>query len=305
MQPAIVERASAVEVRRSVEEIYELPPLPETARRLLALRRNADASAADLARLVELDPALAAHLVRYAASPQFAYQGKIRSIRDAIARVLGYELAMSVALGLAAGKSLQNPAEGAFGLHAFWRRAVYSAAFSQALARAMPSAIRPAPGLAYLAGLLHDFGFMLLGHLYPPEFALLNKMVAAHPATPITQIERSLLAMGGAQRLLGLGHARVGAWLMESWGMQPELVAALEQHHNPAYSGEHAAYPNLVLLADHLLLRAGLGCGGEAELPLQVLARLQLEEQVMLEVWERTMDGCEGLDAIARELTSC
>lgn len=59
--------------------------------------------------MVETDPALAAQVVSWAASPYYASPGKIRSVEDAIVRVLGFDLVINLALGLALGKTLSLP----------------------------------------------------------------------------------------------------------------------------------------------------------------------------------------------------
>lgn len=79
MQQASQQPTLAGEIRRRIEQVYELPPMPEMARRILQLRGNPDASVADLAAIIEFDPSLAAQVVRYAASPFYAYRGKINS----------------------------------------------------------------------------------------------------------------------------------------------------------------------------------------------------------------------------------
>ena len=227
----------ASDLRRRIEQIYQLPPMPEMAQRILALRNDPDASIADLAAIVEMDPSLAAQVVRHATSPFYGYRGKIRSIHDAITRVLGFDLVMNMALGLAMGRSFRNPKDGPLGLRAFWRHAVYSACLAQALAREVPEDRRPEPGLAYLAGLLHNFGFLLLGHLFPPEFKLLNRLVAANPDKPVSALEKCVLGMGQAQDVLDMGHAGIGAWLMQAWQMPEEIVVTLREHHDPEYRG--------------------------------------------------------------------
>lgn len=304
MQQASEQPIFAGEVRRRIEAVYELPPMPEMARRVLRLRGNPDASIADLAGIVELDPSLAAQVVRYAASPFYAYHGKIGSIHDAITRVLGFDMVMNMALGLATGKSFRNPSEGPLGLRAFWRHAVHTATLVQALARRMPSATRPQPGMVYLAGLLHNFGFLLLGHLFPPEFKLLNKLVAAHPESPVTALEKCVLGMGQAQNLLEMGHAQVGAWLMQSWQMPAEIVVTLLEHHNPAYTGDYAIFPHLVMVADHALKRHGIGDAPDDSLPPMSLDVVGLGEEAVREVTAQLFEDDASLDTMAYQLAT-
>lgn len=304
MQHASQQPTLAGEVRRRIEQVYELPPMPEMARRILQLRSNPDASVADLAAIIELDPSLAAQVVRYAASPFYAYRGKINSIQDAITRVLGFDLVMSMALGLATGRSFHNPIDGPLGLHAFWRHAVYTAALVQALAKRMPPQTRPQPGMVYLAGLLHNFGFLLLGHLFPPEFKLLNKLVAAHPESPVTALEKCVLGMGQAQNILEMGHAQIGAWLMCSWRMPDEIIVTLQEHHNPDYRGEHAVLPHLVMIADHVLKGLEIGDAPDVDLPLQSLELVGLPEDTVRALAEQLFEDCSSLDMMARHLAT-
>lgn len=292
----------AGEIRRKIERVYELPPMPEMARQVLELRQNPDADIADLAEIVELDPSLAAQVVRYASSPFYGYRGKINSIHDAITRVLGFDLVMNMALGLATGKSFSNLCDGPLGLKAFWRHAVYSAALAQAIVRKMPREKRPEMGMAYLAGLLHNFGFLLLGHLFPPEFKLLNKLVIAHPDSPVTALEKCVLGMGQAQEVLEMGHAQMGAWLMQSWKMPDEIVVTVREHHNPDYAGDHAVYAHLVLLTDHLLKRHGIGDAADGELPAASLNRVGVGEEQLAELTEDLIDNSGDLDSMARNL---
>ena len=168
----------------------------------------------------------------------------------------------------------------------------------------MPPRKRPRLGLAYLSALLHNFGFLLLGHLFRPEFEMLNRLVAVNPATPVVAMERQVLGLGEARQVIGMGHARLGAWLMKRWEMPEELVTALAEHHNEDYDGAHASYVGLVLLADRLLRRIDLGDGDGQQLPVQVLERLGLYEEVVDEVFNSVLAGREGLDAMAQQLAA-
>lgn len=279
-----------------IDEIYELPLMPGHARELLLLRNRPEAHVDELARVVERDPSLAAQVMKYARSPLFGYAGRLDSIEDAIARVLGFDMVLNLALGLAALKPFRIAPDGPLGLKAFWRHAALSAGLTQQLAKSLPLQERPVPGLLYLAGLLHNFGYLVLGQLFQPEFYLLNRMVAANPETPVTVLEQRVLCRGQAREVMCAGHAEVGAWLMERWQLPAPVVAAVRHHHNVAFDGEHARYVHLVLLADRLLKSYGLGDGDSAELPLDVLQRVGLEADALLEITAEFMGQCGGWD---------
>ena len=108
-----VQAFTARRIQQRLEQTIEIPPLPQTAQKIIKLRVDPNASVDDITGLVETDPALAAQVVSWAASPYYAAPGKIRSVEDAIVRVLGFDLVINLALGLAPGKSLslaQGPA---------------------------------------------------------------------------------------------------------------------------------------------------------------------------------------------------
>ncbi len=283
----------ALEIKRRIERVGALPALPEMASKIMQLSANPNARADDLAKLVEMDPALAAQVMRYASSSFFGYQGRVDSVRVAIARVLGYEMVMNLALGLAAAKPFKIPQHGPLGLSAFWRHATYSAALMQALGKAMPEPLRPRAGLSYLAGLLHNIGHLLMGGLFKQEFLQLNDLVGKNPEKPIAVLEIETL---------GINHGQMGAWLTEAWRLPEEITVTVREHHNEAYVGPHATYANLALIADRMLKTHGIGEGDGHDLPPAILQALQLDEVQIIMVMSRVLEGCAGLDAMAQQM---
>ena len=260
-----VQAFTARRIQQRLEETIEIPPLPETAQRIIKLRVDPDATVDDITGVVETDPALAAQVVSWAASPYYAAPGRIRSVEDAIVRVLGFDLVINLALGLALGKTLALPKDQPQQATPYWQQAIYTAAVIEGLTRAMPRAQRPETGLTYLAGLLHNFGYLVLAHVFPPHFSLICRHLEVNPHLSAGYIE---------QHLLGITREQIGAWLMRCWDMPEELATALRFQHDAAYAGPHAAYPNLACLAINLLRSRGIGSGPQHELPDALFERL-------------------------------
>lgn len=299
----VVDFESERVVARRIEQVYELPPMPELGRRILELQSDPRADARQLAKVVQLDPSLAAQVIRFASSSYYGYRGQVTTIHDAITRVLGFDMVMHLALGLSAGRSFRIPDEGPLGLTCFWKQAVGSAVLVQKLGAVMPESMRPPPGLCYLSGLLHDFGILLLGHLFPPEFQLLNKLAQANPGRSVADLECSLLGMGQARDVLAMGHARIGAWLMEVWRMPPPIRVALLEHHNPDYHGEHDLLVHLIQLGDFLLQHESSRPELE-DIPDSCLSKLQLLPEQVLEVFDLTIEGRAELVALSGHLVT-
>ena len=280
---------TARRIMQRLEETIEIPPLPETAQKIIKLRVNTDVTTQDVTNIVETDPALAAQVVSWAASPFYAAPGKIRSVEDAIVRVLGFDLVINLALGLALGKTLSLPKDHPHRSIPYWHQAIYSATLVEGLARAMPRAKRPEAGLNYLAGLLHNFGYLVLAHVFPPHFSLICRHLEANPHLSHSYIE---------QHLLGVSREQVGAWLMRYWDMPEEISCALRFQHDASYAGEHSVYPNLLYLASCLLRQKGMSDGPELPLPEDLLQRLGLSLEQAHNALERIIQA----EAALREI---
>lgn len=284
-----------LDIRKRIKRLEKLPPMPEMTQKVLQLSSNPQADVKELVQVVELDPSLAAQVMRYASSPFFSYQGKVDSVHTAITRVLGYNTVMNLALGATAARPFRIARNVPLGMDAFWRHAVYSAALTQALSNAVPDEIRPPAGMAYLAGLLHNFGHLLMGHLFKQEFLVLNKFITKYPDKPIELIER---------RVLGADHGVIGAWLMQAWQLPEEIVIATREHHNESYQGIHSVYPQLVFLADRLLKMHGIGDAVDPDTPMAVLDSLGLGEYKAMSIATRVMEGSEVLEHMATQFAS-
>ncbi len=286
-----VQAFTARRIQQRLEETIEIPPLPATAQKIIKLRVDPDATVDDITGVVETDPALAAQVVSWAASPFYAAPGKIRSVEDAIVRVLGFDLVINLALGLALGKTLSLPKDQPQQATPYWQQAIYTAAVIEGLTRAMPRAERPEAGLTYLAGLLHNFGYLVLAHVFPPHFSLICRHLEVNPHLSHSYVE---------QHLLGITREQIGAWLMRYWDMPDELSNALRFQHDPAYSGEQAAYSNLVCLAVSLLRNRGIGAGPQREIPQSLFDGLSLTREKAEEAVNKVL----AAEVALRELAS-
>lgn len=287
-----VQAFTARRIQQRLEQTIEIPPLPETAQKIIKLRVDPDATVDDITGVVETDPALAAQVVSWAASPYYAAPGKIRSVEDAIVRVLGFDLVINLALGLALGKTLSLPKDQPQKATPYWQQAIYTAAVIEGLTRAMPRAQRPEAGLTYLAGLLHNFGYLVLAHVFPPHFSLICRHQEVNPHIDHSHIEH---------HLLGITREQIGGWLMRFWDMPEELATALRFQHDPAYDGEHAVYPNLVCLATSLLRSRGVGSGPQTTIPEQLFERLGLTREKAEEVILRIQQAESALRELAAQ----
>jgi len=291
----VVSQFTPARVKHDIDDFHELPALPITAARILRLAADTRANARQLADIIEQDPGLAAQVLRYANSSLYGYAGRIKDIQTAIARVLGFEFVLNLALGFSIGKSLRVPQEGPFGLDAFWKHSVYAGRLVEQLATLLPGRQQPPRGTIYLAGLLQNLGRLVLGHAFQPEFFILNRFAQANPDMPTTELER---------HVLGVTHDQIGAWLMEAWGLPQELVVAVRHHHDEGYWDQHCTYPQLILIANRALAMHGLGETDYRGLPAFSLEMLNLKEEQVIELTDILINNREELEDLARRLAA-
>ena len=284
-----------IRLKQRVDETFDLPAMPDIAQDIMKLRVDPSADAAKLGQIVARDPSLAAQVISWASSPYYGYKGKIDSIEMAIARVLGFELVMNLALGISIGKSLKVPKEGPLGIKEFWKQSIYTASLAEKLCRAMPIKQRPERGLIYLSGLLHNFGHLLLGHIFPPQFKLINQSILTNPHISIEDIEFYIL---------GVTHEEIGAWLMQNWHMPDELIVAVHRHHQEEFWSKHSVYSNIVLVANRLLKQLNIGDSVMTHIPDTTLELLALDEGDVEAALDDIRTESESLDIMAKQLVA-
>jgi HD-like signal output (HDOD) protein len=281
---------TTLRIKQRLEETLEIPPLPQTAQRIITLRANPDATVSELAAIVESDASLAAQVVSWASSPYYAAPSKIRSVQDAIMRVLGFDLVSNLALGMALGNTLAMPKDCPDGFTPYWQQSVFCSTAVEALVKLMPPAKRPSVGLASLSGLLHNFGYLVLAHTFPPHFASICRYVEANPQISHTAIDH---------HLLGVTREQISAWLMQLWNMPPEVSVALRFQNESDYEGEHCVYAHLIFIAMRILRHHGIGDVPPEEIPLALYQRYDLDPVKVAAAIDKVIASSEDIKKMA------
>lgn len=283
-----------MDMREAISSIKALPPLPGSAVRIVNLISDPKADVDKLAEIIELDPLLTAQIIRWSTSSLYGYRGKICSVRDAIVRVLGFNFVLDLALGLSVLAPLRAPKEGVIGIRMFWIHALASASLMKKLALEMPAESGLSPNEVFLAALLHNIGFPLLGHQFPGEFEYLNKLINANPGLSIYNLETFAF---------GVNHTQIGAWLMSAWSLPNVITDIVYHHHNPFYRGEHHLLTLLTFLNDYLLGQIGIGDAANQNCPEEVWSVLALEPATGLRIVDSLQDELIAITDMADMLT--
>lgn len=237
-----------------VRQLTRLPMLPDVVLRLTKVIQDENAGAGDVAAVIETDQGLAAKVLRVANSAAYALRREVRSVPQAVA-FLGLGQVWSTCVGAGVVDALSEFDSEVLPFEEIWTHSFGAAVCARELARAAAGIDE---GQAYLAGLLHDVGKVLMGTYITHEFDQCVRS-AGIAGTPLWQVE---------QTYLSFCHAEVGQWLLEEWRIPPEIALAVALHHYPplADSPEHGAARSLALitaLADDIVKSFGLGYSGD------------------------------------------
>jgi putative nucleotidyltransferase with HDIG domain len=104
---------------------------------------------------------------------------------------------------------------------------------------------------AYMAGLLHDIGFMVNGVAFPKEFVAAAAL-ASQEQIPFHEAERTIM---------GFTHCESGRALAERWNLADDMVRVIAHHHAPEQSDAAQPLIALVHLSDLLCRMRGMGYG--------------------------------------------
>ena len=236
----MTDESTRIKLKRAVDNLDSLPAMPIIAQKLLALPLNTDKGEEQLLDLIGQDPQIYAKLIGMANSPMMGISRKINSVREA-AMLLGLTRVKSVAIGIASMSNLGKLAPGMyFNPQDLWLHSMTIAMVMRTLAKAMPRDIRPNEDQIFLAGLLHDIGFIALHHIDIALSDELHHQLRLQPKRPILEIELETL---------GITHCFIGAQLARHWNLPAEIISVLGYHH-PPYVEEVAANNPLVRLVN-------------------------------------------------------
>ena len=248
---------SARKYFREVMDGKNLPSLPIVANTVLKMVQDPDCNIEKLRRVLADDTSLAARVLAISRSPQYGQRNLPTSLLGAL-QVLGFRMLGSVVVS-SATQSLCL--KGNKTSEQLWNHSLAVALAMRILSKR--AGLRDSE-LAFLAGLMHDVGQMILLNGDPVEYA---KLVTEESPEQTPILDRE-------QAAYGLDHCVMGFTLLNHWNMDEHLVQAVFNHHSDLSDDADNELADLLTLADYLCWKGDLGFFTEPALPsARVLAR--------------------------------
>ena len=196
-----------MEIEKSVIDristLKDLPSLPHILVKLMEACQDENGCLGDIAAILTNDPSLCAKVLRLVNSAYYGLGGKVESIDQAVA-YLGTNAVKNIAI-CSSVYQVFNSRKGsnAFNLKIFWWHSLKCALLSRIFAKKMAY---DSPDEAFVAGLLHDIGKLVLWVNFSDNYTELIKKYG----------NRADMLAAGESRL-GATHSQIGGWLLDRW----------------------------------------------------------------------------------------
>lgn len=235
-------------IRERVERIETTPSIPAVFLPLLELLHAPPEKVKleEVVKLVSYDNTIAAQCLRVASSPLFGLKKSPESIKGAV-MTLGLRRVETILLTCCLGDAF--PAKNwALDPIVFWRHSLGCAMVCRKFSEKLGTQDHDK---AYMAGLLHDIGFLVNCLAFPREFDeavkhALQEQMPLHEAELVT---------------MGFTHCESGRALAEKWHLPGDMVQVIAHHHAPEMSESAQPLVALVHLSDLLCRMRGMGYG--------------------------------------------
>lgn len=193
----------------------ELTSLPQTLAEVLRVTREEDSSTQELAKVLLRDPAMTAKVLRIANSPYYGAGRTISTVTQAVV-TLGMRTVTALTLSTSVYK-LVGDWKTAIDRTRFWRHSLEVAIGSRMIYEALG---KKQSEEAFVAGLLHDIGILVLENSFPDKYKQIWQRV--QQGENLAELE---------EQLWGTNHARVGKFLLEQWHIPSPICEAVGMHH--------------------------------------------------------------------------
>lgn len=228
-----------VPFRQVLDQVERLPTLPEVISKIMSLVDDPRISAQRIGDVVGQDQSMVATILKVVNSPFYGLSSRVISIQHAVV-LLGFRSIRNMALSAVLVRTFgESSRDHRFDRSLLWRHTVATAVGARLLADMMKSCD---PEEAFLAGLMHDMGIVILDQYFHDGFReVLSRVLSEGEG-----------ACDAERAVFGHDHAAVGSLLAGKWNFPPPVVEAIACHHDPIQAHREPVLSALVHVADYL-----------------------------------------------------
>jgi putative nucleotidyltransferase with HDIG domain len=223
-----------------LSSVDSLRPIPSNIIRILKEIENPYTEVTKISEYIGLDQALTAMVIKTSNSALLGYEVRCNAITDAVMRI-GLKRLKAILFALNSVGPMNGRLNGyRLGSGELWIHSLKIAMASEWLAKTLGFKDLEE---AYVVGLLHDIGKLLLDQFVLQDYQQIVKYVNEYHM-PLWQAEN---------KLIGIDHAKLGGLMAERWNFPISLVEGIRYHHAPSEAKKDQKQPAIVNLANYLV----------------------------------------------------
>lgn len=275
-------------IAKALQDVSHIATLPEVAVKIIEIVEDPTSTAQDLHKVITNDPALCSRILKVVNSAFYGLPGQIGSINRAIV-LLGLNAVKNIAIATSLAKLFRGgdlcPR---FSAKTMWVHSVGSAAACKLIVDHAGIGLADE---AFLAGLIHDIGFMV--EMQSNRNGLIQVFDRHKPGMNFLQVEEDVF---------GANHQDFGRGLCEKWKFPKSFGYVTGYHHRPLeLASGTRTLACVVHVADRLALQAKAGFGEDidnAAMDPSVLDELNLGEAELKTISEELPAGIDQVQAM-------
>jgi putative nucleotidyltransferase with HDIG domain len=225
----------------------DLPSMPSTLARIIQITNKQDSTAEQLSRVVMLDQSLSTKVLRLANSAFFGRRTKAETITEAVV-TLGFASVRNLAASASVVDALfPKRLFIGFNWQDMWTHSVTCAVAAECIYTCAGRNSMENNESAFLAGLLHDIGKLIIARALPNRFMQIVEACRDYNFDMVR----------AENNYLSTNHSKIGYDLAQQWDFPERISAGIAYHHAPEDACEYEDLARAVQAADMLAKRLG------------------------------------------------
>lgn len=231
-------------IKKMVDRIRDLPPLPTLVSQILQILSKPETPLEEIEAIISKDQALVAKLIQVGNSALYGGMQKVSTLRQVLTR-LGLKTIRNLVVAASTRSFFMQDRKGMRLWGQFlWQHAVESALAARRVAESIKY---PEPEEAFIGGLVHDIGKLVILMLFPESYREILKLKKV----------QQMASIPAEMQVLDCNHQQIGRLLLDRWNMPDSTKACAEFHHHHQDCGTHDDLVAIVAYADHLSRQYG------------------------------------------------
>lgn len=259
------------QIKERLKNVQSLPTIPPIVAKLNKMVEDEDMTATRLGVVIERDQVLTSKILKMVNSSFFGFPQRISTVSNALV-LLGFNVIKTLIVTSSIFEVMQASDVG------LWEHSLGCALISSIIAK--KKGIKN-PEEISTAGLIHDLGKVVIRAELPDDFQNILEYTHKHGVS-VSEAE---------EKLLGIMHPEIGAWLAKQWNLPPRLVVPIRFHHQPEQAPEFKDVCAIIHFSNILIRGLGFGYAGDPWVP-------SLEHNA----WEKVKLGKQEMKELLDEL---